>query len=107
MTSISRTIETMQANIRSARQDKSFKGVSYTLDSTAITAGGTAKNLTISGGAVGTTPVNVSLNTAATAASLTGVGSFTNAGGGGAAGDVGRAGSLSPSKPPISTAELP
>jgi flagellin len=72
MTSISRTIETMQANIRSARQDKSFKGVSYTQDTAAITAGGTVKNLSFSGGAVGTTPVNVSLNSAATAATLTG-----------------------------------
>jgi flagellin len=72
MTSISRTTETMQANIRSARQDKSFKGVSYTHDTAAITAGGTAKNISFSGGAVGTTPVNVSLNSAATAATLTG-----------------------------------
>jgi flagellin len=72
MTSISRTIETMQANIRSARQDKSFKGVSYTQDTAAITAGGTAKNISFSGGAVGTTPVNVALNSAATAATLTG-----------------------------------
>jgi flagellin len=81
MTSISRTIETMQANIRSARQDKSFKGVSYTQDAAAITAGGTVKNLTFSGGAVGTTPVNVALNSAATAATLTGsqatTGTFT------------------------------
>src|SRR3954468_15073292 len=72
MKSITRTVETMQANIRSARQDKSFKGVSYTQDAAAITAGGTVKNLPFSGGAVGTTPVNVALNSAATAATLTG-----------------------------------
>jgi flagellin len=76
MKSITRTVETMQANIRSARQDKSFKGVSYTLDSTAITASGAVKNLSFSGGAVGTTPVNVALNTAATAATIN-AGAFT------------------------------
>jgi flagellin len=78
MTSISRTIETMQANIRSARQDKSFKGVSYTQDTAAITAGGTVKNISFSGGAVGTTPVNVALNSAATAADLTGTVAVAN-----------------------------
>src|SRR5919112_221631 len=32
MKAITKTIETMQANIRQARQDKSFKGVSYSID---------------------------------------------------------------------------
>ena len=44
MKSITRTVETMQANIRSARQDKSFKGVSYTMTPAA------SGNLSFSGG---------------------------------------------------------
>src|SRR5829696_7687599 len=70
MTSISRTIETMQANIRSARQDKSFKGVSYTLDANRT------GNISFSGGAVGSSPVNVSVapTAAAVASSVTGAG---------------------------------
>src|SRR5215204_137130 len=32
MRAITKTVETMQANIRQARQDKSFKGQSYSLD---------------------------------------------------------------------------
>ncbi len=71
MKSITRTVETMQANIRSARQDKSFKGVSYTIDSATIGTS-SAKNLSFSGGAVGSTPVNVAVNTAPSAATLTG-----------------------------------
>src|SRR5918911_4495702 len=51
MSSVTKTIETMQANIRQARQDKSFKGTSFTLDATAIGTS-TAKNLSISNGAV-------------------------------------------------------
>src|SRR3712207_5025518 len=94
MKSITKVVETMRAYVQQARQDKSFKGVSYSLDAAAITAGGTSKNISFSGGAVGASPVNVSLNSAATNASLTGAGGFTNAGGGGAAGDVGRAGSI-------------
>jgi flagellin len=88
MTSISRTIETMQANIRSARQDKSFKGVSYTIDTAAI---GTAsvKNLSFSGGAVGTAPVNVAVNTATVNATLTGAGGFTAGAGANEAGTAG------------------
>src|SRR5919202_1312172 len=39
MKSITKTIETMQANIRQARQDKSFKGVSYDIDTAAVTTG--------------------------------------------------------------------
>ena len=80
MTSITKVVETMRAYVRQARQDKSFKGVSYTQDAAAITGSGTVKNLTFSGGAVGTTPVNVALNSAATAATLTGTGGFAAAG---------------------------
>ena len=78
MTSITKVVETMRAYVRQARQDKSFKGLSYTHDTAAITAGGTVKNLSFSGGAVGTTPVNVALNSAATAATLTGTVAVAN-----------------------------
>jgi flagellin-like hook-associated protein FlgL len=58
MKAITKNIETMQANIRSARSDKSFKGESRTISDTA------AGNLTFSGGALGTAPdVNVDVGT--------------------------------------------
>ena len=76
LTAITKTVESMQATISQARQDASFKGASYTVDTATI---GTAslKNLTFSGGAVGTTPVNVALNqmaAAATPATITAAG---------------------------------
>jgi flagellin len=69
MKSITKTVETMQANIRQARQDKSFKGTSYTIDTAAVTAVGIdtnaeAEQVSFTGGAVGTTPVPVDLSTA-------------------------------------------
>jgi flagellin len=64
MKSITKTVETMQANIRQARQDKSFKGTSYTVDATAIGTA-SAKNLSFSGGAVtGTVNVGLQVGTA-------------------------------------------
>ncbi len=72
MTSITKVIDTMRAYAQQARQDKSFKGVSYTVD--AATIGTTAlKNISFSGGAVGATAVDVALNT-------TGAGSPATAG---------------------------
>ena len=70
MKAITKTVETMQANIRQARQDKSFKGVSYTI------AGSTTGNLSFSGGAVGTSPVTIAIppGTGAVASSVTAVG---------------------------------
>ncbi|MGA0597962.1 flagellin [Enterovirga sp. CN4-39] len=78
MKAITKNIESMQANIRQARADKSFQGKSVTIDTTTI---GTSavKNLSFSGGSVGTTPVNIALNTAdvtATNATLTGASGF-------------------------------
>ncbi|MDP1730993.1 MAG: flagellin [Devosia sp.] len=68
--SITKTVESMQSTLRQARQDKSFKTASYTLDTTTI--GSTAqKNLTFSGGAV-TGSVNVALQGANSAAVATG-----------------------------------
>jgi len=58
---LTRLVEQMQANIRQARQDRSFRGVSYTLDPAAIGTA-SARNLTFSGGAVGAS-VSVALNT--------------------------------------------
>lgn len=78
---ITKTIESMQANVRQARQDKSFKGESLSLDATTIGTA-SAKNLAISGGSV-TGSVNVALNTAAVtgvSATATGTGGFTATG---------------------------
>ncbi len=75
--SITKTVETMQSTLRQARQDKSFKTGSYALDATAI-GSSTIKNITFSGGAVGTTPVNVALNN--TSAATSGSADFTYAG---------------------------
>jgi hypothetical protein len=67
--SITKTVESMQSTLRQARQDKSNKTASYTLDPATFDTS-TVKNLTISGGAVGSTPVNVALNTADATTSL-------------------------------------
>jgi flagellin len=61
MKSITKVVETMRAYVQQARQDKSFKGVSYALGAVDTAA---VRNLAFSGGAVGATPVNVALNTA-------------------------------------------
>jgi flagellin len=64
---ITKTVESMQSTLRQARQDKSFKGQSFTLGSTPT------GNISFSGGAVGTTPVSVALgSTAATSTTLNG-----------------------------------
>jgi flagellin-like hook-associated protein FlgL len=61
LTSITTTIQSMQASVTQARQDASWQSSSYTLDSTTI--GTTAlKTIGFSGGAVGSTPVTVNLN---------------------------------------------
>ena len=59
--SITKTVETMQSTLRQARQDKSFKTGSYTIDTAAIGTS-TIKNLTFTGGAFGTNTVNFALN---------------------------------------------
>jgi len=56
LSSITKTVEAMQSALRQARQDKSFKTFSYTVDS-AVASG----NISFSGGAVGTTAVDVLL----------------------------------------------
>src|SRR3982074_2868407 len=61
LTSITTTVQSMQATVTQARQDASWQSGSYTLDSTTI---GTSslKTIGFSGGAVGSTVVTVSLN---------------------------------------------
>jgi flagellin len=58
--SITKTVESMQSTLRQARQDKSFKTESYTLDVTRTAVAG--DNIEFSGGAVGSTAVAVSVN---------------------------------------------
>ena len=64
LSSITKTVESMQSTLRQARQDKSFKTASYGVDS-AVTSG----NISFSDGAVGSTAVDVKLtNTVKTTA---------------------------------------
>jgi flagellin-like hook-associated protein FlgL len=56
--SIVKTVETMQSTLRQARQDKSFKSESYAVPTTAPAV---ADDISFTGGAVGTTPVNITL----------------------------------------------
>jgi flagellin-like hook-associated protein FlgL len=76
--SITSSIESLQATVRQARQDKSFKNASFEIDAAAIAAG-SSPVLSISGGAVGATAVDISLQNpavaavAATATTLNGV----------------------------------
>jgi hypothetical protein len=62
--SITKTVETMQSTLRQARQDKSFKTGSYAVNLGATPAG--TEQLSLSGGAIGTTPVTVDLTTTGT-----------------------------------------
>jgi flagellin len=68
--SIVKTVETMQSTLRQARQDKSFKTESYTLDVNRTAVAG--DNIEFSAGAVGAVPVAVSINksTSTTAAAV-------------------------------------
>ena len=56
LSSITKTVESMQSTLRQARQDKSFKTASYSVTDT-VTAG----NISFSDGAIGPTAVDVSL----------------------------------------------
>jgi flagellin-like hook-associated protein FlgL len=76
MTSITKTVETMRAYVQQARQDKSFKGLSYSMAPSAT------GNLSLSAGSIGTTAVSVAIPapTGVVSATLTGTGGFTAAG---------------------------
>jgi flagellin len=80
LSSIVKTVESMQSSLRQARQDKSFKTMSYTVDAAAI-GNSTVKDIELSGGAIGTTPVSVNLNGVRTVA---GTGGFASGGTAGA-----------------------
>src|SRR5262245_51814105 len=62
LTSITKTVESMQATINQARQDASWKSTSYSIDTTTIGTAG-PQTLQISGGAV-TGTVSIGLNVA-------------------------------------------
>ncbi|MGN6463640.1 MAG: flagellin N-terminal helical domain-containing protein, partial [Pseudolabrys sp.] len=82
LTSITKTVETMQSTLRQARQDKSFQTQSYTVATDATGAITTSGSLSFSGGAVGSAPVTINLTEAgsggssAVAATATGTGGF-------------------------------
>jgi flagellin-like hook-associated protein FlgL len=61
LTSITTTIQSMQASVTQARQDASWQSSSYTVDTANISTTAT-KNISFSGGAVGGTAVNVAIN---------------------------------------------
>ncbi|HTN61930.1 MAG TPA: flagellin [Devosia sp.] len=71
LTAITKNLESMQSTLRQARQDKSFMTESFDVDATAI--GTTTKSLSLKGGAIGDTAVDIELvkNLGATAAPAT------------------------------------
>jgi flagellin len=60
LTSITTTIQSMQATVTQARQDASWQSTSYSIASTVGTSG--VKSISFSGGAVGSTAVSITLN---------------------------------------------
>jgi flagellin len=68
LTSITTTLQSMQSTLNQARQDKSFQTVSYDIDPMVIGTS-VAKKLTLTGGSVGTTGVDIDLNTITSAGS--------------------------------------
>src|SRR5262245_52585839 len=76
LTAITKAVETLKATVPQARPDSALKATSFRVGAPAIGTS-TLKNLSISGGAVGTTPVDIALNTlavTATPATLTATG---------------------------------
>ena len=76
LTSITNTLESMQSTLRQARQDKSFETASYSVDVGSSPAG--TEKLSLSGGAIGETPVELDLTTS-TAAGTAGTSTAQNA----------------------------
>jgi flagellin-like hook-associated protein FlgL len=87
LTSITTTIQSMQATVTQARQDASWQSNSYTVNTTAIGTS-TLTSIGFSGGAVGSTPVDIYLNDTET---VSGASGFT---GGASSNAVGSTGSL-------------
>src|SRR5436190_3449126 len=75
ITSITSSIESLQATVRQARQDKSYQTTSAGIAGTVVSGG----KLSFTGGAVGATPVDVSLENK----TLTGIGGSVGTGKGG------------------------
>ncbi|GLQ08984.1 hypothetical protein GCM10007913_09160 [Devosia yakushimensis] len=88
LTSITKTLESMQSTLRQARQDKSFQTASLTLADNLTST----QNISFSGGSIGSTPVDIALGTAAVAGTPAVASTVTGAGGAaltaGTAGDV-------------------
>ncbi|WP_297111891.1 flagellin [uncultured Devosia sp.] len=61
LSAMTKTLESMQSTLRQARQDKSFQTASYTVPTTGL---GTGDVISFSGGAVGTTAVDINLTKA-------------------------------------------
>jgi flagellin len=61
LTSITKNLESMQSTLRQARQDKSFQTESFKLDA----AFGAGDKISFSGGAIGTTPVDIDVSAVA------------------------------------------
>ncbi len=76
LTAITKNLESMQSTLRQARQDKSFQTTSYSVDLGATPAG--TETLSISGGSVGTTAVDINLTEAT--GTTAGTNTFTYAG---------------------------
>ncbi|QYO75288.1 flagellin [Devosia salina] len=70
LSAMTKTLESMQSTLRQARQDKSFQTSSYTMDTNVVSG----DKLSFSGGAVGTTAVDIEL---ASATSTKAGGAFT------------------------------
>jgi flagellin len=87
LTSITSTIQSLQATVTQARQDASWQSTSYTVNTTAIGTS-TLASIGFSGGAVGSTAVNIYLNDTET---VSGASGFTA---GGSSTAVGSTGSL-------------
>jgi len=62
LTSITTTIQSMQATVTQARQDASWQSGSYVIDTATISNTSSIKTIGFSGGAVGATVVTVQLN---------------------------------------------
>ncbi|BCJ91626.1 flagellin [Terrihabitans soli] len=76
LSAITKTVESMQSTLRQARQDKSFKTESYTINLGTTPAG--TEEISFQGGAVGTTAVDVALTgTTGAAAATVSTGAFT------------------------------
>src|SRR5690554_7389016 len=77
LTAITKTLESMSSTLRQARQDKSFQTESFTLSDSLTDA----DMLTLSGGAIGDTPITITLGNAATGGTPAVDSTFTGVGG--------------------------